>query len=93
MTVPSLDPQPLVYVRIRQRRNVATVVRGQTWFWETFGTNQKRMARSKGYHTNQDDCIASAVLHFGSATTVFLQQAEKGNVPLRWGQHGDVSGT
>lgn len=77
---------PVIYVRIRQRRNIATVLRGQTWYWETISDgNHARMARSKGYHTNRDDCVASATLHFGYGTTVFLQEPEKGNQALRWG--------
>lgn len=78
-------PHPVIYVRIRQRRNIARVVRGQTWYWETVGENFSRMSRSRGFHTNKADCEASARLHFGSGTTVFLQEAERGNVALRWG--------
>jgi len=86
MNQPDGQQHPIVYVRIKQRRNVARVVRGQTWYWETIGENQKRMARSKGFHTNYDDCKASAVLHFGSGTTVFLQEPNVGNQAIRWGQ-------
>jgi hypothetical protein len=85
MSAPDGQPHPVVYVRIRQRRNIATVVRGQTWFWETVGANNSRMARSHGFHTNQQDCIDSATLHFGYGTTVYLQQTEQGDVLLRWG--------
>lgn len=87
MSTPDGSQHPVVYVRIRQRHNIATVLRGQTWFWETISAgNMSRMARSKGYHTNQQDCLDSAKLHFGYGTTVMLQQAERGNEPLRWGQ-------
>ena len=86
MSVPDGNQHPVIYVRIRQRRNIARIVRGQTWFWETIGSNHKRMSRSKGFHTNRDDCEASARLHFDSGTTVYLQEFDKGNEPLRYGQ-------
>lgn len=87
MSAPDGSLHPIVLVRIRQRRNIATLVRGQTWFWETIDYgNHSRMARSKGYHTNRGDALASAQLHFGYGTTVQLQQENQGNTPLRWGR-------
>lgn len=84
---PDGQKHPIVYVRIRQRRNVATVLRGQTWFWRAkSGDNNSPGPRSRGYFTNKQDCIDNVNLYFGVGTTVYAQETEHGNDPVRWGQ-------
>lgn len=88
MNAPDLQQHPLVYVRTRQRRNIATIARGQTWYWESIlDGNHTRGPRSHGYFTNRADAESNAELYFGYGTTVFLQTPDGiGNSPLRWGQ-------
>lgn len=92
MTAPDGRAHPVVYIRIRQRNRIARVARGQNWYWESFDTNHARMARSRGFHTNRQDAERNAQLHCGSGVTVFLQRPNTGEIPLRWGVAGGITG-
>lgn len=71
------------YVDIKQSKTVWPLKRPQKWYWVVLSEgNFKRMGKSWMF-TNEQDCIDSAVSLFGSSSTVFLRQHEKGNELLR----------
>jgi uncharacterized protein YegP (UPF0339 family) len=79
---------PLVFVDLLQVADKATKTgRPQRWRWVAKnGANQKILARSSERYINRQDCLDAITALFGTATNVYLRQAEQGNQTLRLAQ-------
>jgi len=71
---------PLIYVDVYKGKQLLR----QAWRWRALNAlNGRVMAQGGEAYTNRTDCEAAVTQLFGDATTVYLREAEQGNVLLR----------